>query len=116
MADKGFNKSTVQFGAESLGPLRSINFEETCPQADVTGAGDASGTIVAGIPVPGVTVTIVGKLPATVLGAAKAALTVAWNDGGNVGSLGNVQVVRRSTSGQMNGEILSTVVFAPSAA
>jgi len=115
MADKAFNGSVAKFPTanDTLGPLRSINFRESGARADLTGSSDAHKKFKVGIPGPEVTVGIVGGLPANCAVGSEGDLSIAWADGGTVGTITKVQVAENNTSGNMDGEITSQLTFIP---
>jgi len=117
MADDGFNGSSVDWynGASiTLGPLRSISYRESGAKVAVHGAADSQAKYKTGIPDPEVVVSFVGCVPATSCDIGDTgALTIAWNDGGAEGTLSGCVVTDRSCNGNMDGEIISEVSFAP---
>jgi len=116
----GFNGSTLSFSpiagdAAVFGGLRSLEFSESAPKVNVTGSADTETTYRTGVPDPQLVATFVGGLPATqcTIGM-QGALVTTWEDGTLNPPIANAIVVDRGTSGSMDGEITSTVTFAPS--
>ena len=109
MADKGFNGSTISFGGDQV-PLRDINYDEAAAEVQVTGAADARHGYEAGIPDPTATFSIVGGSSVSVGDTGD--VIIAWNDGTS-DSLGTSIITGRSTTGSLDGEILSNVTVRP---
>jgi hypothetical protein len=111
MADDSFNGATLTFSTVAIGPLRSISVDDTAPEANTTGAGDAVATAKGGVPKLAITCEVVGGV--TVSPGDIGDLDVAWVDIGSstLGSIGDAEVGSVSTTGSMDGEITSTVTF-----
>ena len=111
MADDGFNGATVSFASAALGPLRSISTNSVGAEVLVTGSGDTEQAFAGGIPKKQTTVIIVGGT--SVAAGDLGALAIAWTDIGTStdGTETTAQVVSVDTSGSMDSEILSTIVF-----
>lgn len=114
MANDGFNGATITFPTNIFGGLRSLEFSESAPKVNVTGSGDSETTYRTGIQDPQLVATFVGGLPAS--GAdigTQAVLTIVWPDTTADGTQTLAIVVDRGTSGSMDGEMTSTITFAP---
>ena len=116
----GFNGSTISFDitgagdAALFGGLRSLEFSESAPKVNVTGSEDSKTTYRTGVPDPQIVATWVGGLPAVNAEVGdQGALVVGWEDGASDGTISPVIIVDRGTSGSMDGEITSTMTFAP---
>jgi hypothetical protein len=120
MADKGFNGSTIVFDitgagdAAVFGGLRGLEFSESAPKVNVTGAGDSETTYRTGVADPQLVATFVGGLPAANADTGdQGSLVITWEDDTTDGSITNAIIVDRSTGGSMDGEMTSSMTFAP---
>lgn len=115
MADDSFNGATLTLATVAVGPIRSINYSDVGAKANVTDSSDTENVYAVGIREVTVSVEVVGGV--TVAPGDKGALAVAWGDIGSYtgGTIASAVVVSVSTSGSMNGEILTTVEFCPAA-
>ncbi|HON69154.1 MAG TPA: hypothetical protein PLS23_21970 [Phycisphaerae bacterium] len=115
MADDGFNGSTLTFGSAVAG-LLSIGVTCDAGTVDTTASDSTVATSVDAVPDYEITAEIIGGTSIAV-GAAPAALTISWNDGGSDGSqAGTWRVTRRETRGSFNDKIVSAVTFKPATA
>jgi hypothetical protein len=117
MANDGFNGATITFPTNIFGGLRGIEFSESGPKVNVTGSIDTETTYRSGIADPQLVATFVGGLPSS--GAdigTQAELAITWPDGTSDGSMTLAIIVDRSTGGSMDGEMTSSITFAPTVA
>ena len=89
--------------------LNSLTYEGTCAEAEDTGAGDPSVIVTPGIPDETVTIEAVGSV--TLAQGDVGPLTVAWNDGGTIGSGDYWEVMTAKDGGQEDGEITCEYTF-----
>lgn len=109
-ANDGFNGSTISFGSAGQAPLRDVEYSEEAAKVDVTGAGDAEKSYVAGIPDKTITFTVVGVT--SVLVGDEGAVSIGWNDG-STSTLTAGVVTGVAISGSLDGEITSSVTIVP---
>jgi hypothetical protein len=109
MADVGFNGSTVTFNGAQI-PLRDIDVSHDAAKVDITGAGDAVKTFLAGQKDSTITFTVVGTTDLVVGGTY--AITVAWNDGESDAFTTGV-VTGLTTSGSLDGEVTTSITVVP---
>lgn len=113
MANDAFNGTTFTFGGGAQTPLRSCSYDNSAAEIDVTGAGDSLHTYEAGLPNETLTVEVVGGSSVAV--ADEGAITIAWFDGTSDTTTNSV-CTAVSRSGSLDGEILTTLTFRPTAA
>lgn len=113
MANEGFNGSTLSFAGSIVGPLVSIDYQETAAAIDVTGNTDALHNYVAGIPdititceVVGVTTLVIGDL---------GILDVNWFDD-ETDDVTSVVLVDVGRGGSLDDKLSSNLTFRPSSA
>ena len=111
---KKFNGSTVNF-AGNISGLRGISVSKKAAKIDVTASADTDKTYEAGIPDTEVKLDLVGST--TIDPGDNGALTIAWADGTNSGTLTSAVVIDvEPAKGSMDGEMTSTVTFVPKGA
>lgn len=110
MANDGFNGSTINFNSIVLAPLRSIDNSTSAAKVKVSGAGDTKHTYVGGLPDDTITCEIVGTCNQAV--GTVNALTINWFDATNT-NCGNAVVIKNQAKGSMDGEITTSLEFAP---
>ena len=117
LGDVSFNGSQATFTGQSSSAtfgaapnsLNSLTYEGTCAEAEDTGAGDPSVIVTPGIPDETVTIEAVGSV--TLAQGDVGPLTVAWNDGGTIGSGDYWEVMTAKDGGQEDGEITCEYTF-----
>ncbi|KKL59742.1 hypothetical protein LCGC14_2212290 [marine sediment metagenome] len=112
MADNGFNGSVFTFPTTGtkLNPLRSVNHAIVAAKVDVSGSTSATKLYRTGLPDPTMSITIVGT-NASAIGTTGEAKVV-WQDATN-DTVDPAVLVSNSAAGSQDGEILSTLEFAP---
>jgi hypothetical protein len=110
MANKGFNGTTVTFNGSGITGIVSVDASHE-GEVDVTASGDAAHFFEAGIPAKSTKVEIIGNT--TIAKGDTGALVVAWFDGGSLGSITSATVVSVGPTGQLDGNTLTTIEFAP---
>ncbi len=113
MANEGFNGSTLSFAGAIVGPLLSIDFQETRAAIDVTGNTDLLHSYIAGIPDITVTCEVVGV--SALVGGAAGALAILWFDGGTE-DISSVILVDNGRSGSLDDKLSTNLTFRPSSA
>lgn len=114
MSDDGFNGSTVLWAAADQTPLVSISYDASVAEADVTGAADTEHTFEPGIPDESLEWEIVGTTTLAI--GDEAVPTVAWNDGGSLGTFTNAVVVGVRAGGGEGGAKTTVISIRPTAA
>ena len=117
LGDVSFNGSQATFTGQSSSAtfgaapnsLNSLTYEGTCAEAEDTGAGNPSVIVTPGIPDETVTIEAVGSV--TLAQGDVGPLTVAWNDGGTIGSGDYWEVMTAKDGGQEDGEITCEYTF-----
>lgn len=113
MADDGFNGSTITF-EEDQTPLVAMAYDAGCGLADVTGAADSAHSFEPGVPGESIEWEIVGTTTLAI--GNEAATTVAWNDGGTLGSFTNAVIVSVRAGGGEDGAKTTVIKARPTAA
>ena len=110
MANDGFNGSTINFASSSLAPLRSIDLSSTAAKVKLSGSSDVRHTYTGGLPDETISCEIVGTFNTAV--NTTNALTVNWFDGQN-DNMGNAVLIKNQRKGSIDGEITTSLEFAP---
>lgn len=107
MATK-FNGTQVTLGATALNPT-SVTVSNGASAADVTTSVSTEHKVISGLPEMSVDCEVKG-CPAQAHGAT-GSLTVAWTDGGTIGTLTACVVTRVTCRGRLDGPIEGSVRF-----
>ena len=112
MANDGFNGSTIKFPttSDTEANLRSISFEETGNQIDVSNEDGSTMEYVAGTKDVSVTVEVTG-VPTHTVGTT-GSVTIAWFEGGTE-TLTKALLADRSSSGSFEEAITTSMTFVP---
>ena len=118
MANEGFNGSTITVTGIVTAPLLSISHDDSAAEIDVTGAGDALHTYVAGLANPSITFEVVGVTDATIGDEGPMVITWFTSTGPTNGiiDLSAVVVTAVSVNGSVDGPITSSITVRPSSA
>ncbi len=116
MANEGFNGTKLilaSAGDPGEVPLLSVSLDDSAAEIDVTGAGDAIHTYVAGLANPSLTFEVVGVTNCAI-GDEEATCVVSWFDGSTT-TITGVVVTAISVNGSVDGAITSSITLRPDA-
>jgi hypothetical protein len=115
--DDGFNGSTLSFGS-TVAKLRSLGYSESANEADVSSIDDGNMKYVGGVEDIEISAEIVGYPGTDVVVNATNTLILLWNTGDYEDPDGSTTgysciCTGRESSGDMNGEITTSLTFKP---
>lgn len=113
MADNGFNGTTFTFGGTVIDRLRSLSYSDSANEVDVTSLDNTAHTYVTGIPDVELSVECVGFSVMGINRGDTGTIQIDWNDGSQDVSTIAYLCTSRETSGDLDGEITTSVTFKP---
>ena len=105
--DVSFNGTMFDFNGAATG-IVSLSYDATCAEVDDSGANDSDVLISPGIPDRTVTLEVMGGSTMTI-----GAISIAWNDGGSLGSGNSYQLMSVQDGGGIDDAITTTYTWKP---
>lgn len=112
MADLGSGGTTLSFGAVDQTPVRSMTYNETSNEHDITDLAKSQHTFIAGIATFELTIEIIGNT--TMERGDTGVIAIAWNDGtSDNGGGAKFLITSKEVSAEVDSEITSSLTFVP---